>query len=70
MYEHASPPLPQLVPESVVRERFGVSRSTLWRWRKTGTGPKCYQLGPRLMYDPADLTAWLESQRADAPRAA
>jgi predicted DNA-binding transcriptional regulator AlpA len=67
---HTVTPVPQLIPESEVRRRFGVSRSTMWRWRRDGTGPKCYQLGPRLMYDPADLAAWLEGHRADAHRAA
>ena len=69
-HETRPPSVPQLLTETEVRQRFGVSRSTMWRWRKNGTGPKCYQLGPRLMYDPADLTAWLEGQRPGTSRAA
>lgn len=61
-----APNVPALIPEKLVRERFGIGRSTMWRWRKNGTGPKCYQLGPRLMYDPADIAAWLEAQRPHA----
>jgi predicted DNA-binding transcriptional regulator AlpA len=63
-----TPDVPQLIPEAEVRRRFGVSRSTMFRWRRDGVGPKCYQLGPRLMYDPADLTAWL-ADRATSPTA-
>jgi predicted DNA-binding transcriptional regulator AlpA len=59
MPDTATPAVPQLIPESEVRARFGVSRSTMFRWRRDGVGPRCYHLGPRLMYDPADLTAWL-----------
>ena len=61
---------PHLIPEKEVRRRFGISRSTMWRWRSSGTGPKCYQLGPRFMYAEADLVAWLEAHRPSASRVA
>ena len=65
-----SPAIPQLIPETEVRARFGLSRTTMWRMRADGTGPKHYKIGPRTMYDPADLRAWLEGQRPAAPAAA
>lgn len=36
----------------------GCSRSTIWRWMRTGSFPKSYQLGP-------NVSAWLECEVLD-----
>ena len=37
--------------------------STLRRWRMLGRGPAYVKLSGRVLYDPADLQAWLDSHR-------
>jgi predicted DNA-binding transcriptional regulator AlpA len=41
----------------------GVSASTLNKLRLTGGGPEYIKLGKSVVYDPADLDAWLSSKR-------
>ncbi|WP_260682905.1 helix-turn-helix transcriptional regulator [Rhizobium laguerreae] len=41
----------------------GVSASTLNKLRLTGGGPDYIKLGKSVVYDPADLDAWLSSKR-------
>jgi predicted DNA-binding transcriptional regulator AlpA len=62
--ESGTPSVPVLLTETQVRQRFNLSRSTMWRWRRDGIGPKCYHLGPRVMYAERDLVEWLELRRA------
>lgn len=33
-------------------------------WRHRGTGPKSFKVGKRVLYDPADVAAWIESRKA------
>jgi predicted DNA-binding transcriptional regulator AlpA len=33
-----------------------------WRWK--GTGPKAIKVGRLVLYDRADVLAWIESERA------
>ncbi|MHC2457683.1 putative DNA-binding transcriptional regulator AlpA [Rhizobium leguminosarum] len=40
-----------------------VSASTLNKLRLTGGGPEYIKLGKSVVYDPADLDAWLSSKR-------
>jgi Helix-turn-helix domain len=42
---------------------LGIAPSTLALWRRTGKGPTVYKIGHRVMYDPTDITAWIEAQR-------
>ena len=37
------------------------------KWRARGEGPRAYLIGKHLRFDPSDVHAWLEEQRADAP---
>jgi prophage regulatory protein len=47
-----------------VAARFGVSRSTIWRWQREGDFPKAVRLGPGLTrWRLSDLEVW-ESTRA------
>ncbi|MDL2401569.1 helix-turn-helix transcriptional regulator [Rhizobium mayense] len=41
----------------------GLSASTLTKLRLTGGGPAYIKLGKSVVYDPADLDAWLSSKR-------
>lgn len=43
--------------------RLGIRRKTLANWRSSGGGPVYYKLGARVVYDEADLDAWVESRR-------
>ena len=41
------------------------------RWlRHTGEGPVSFKLGRRVVYDEADVIAWIDRQRAEQGRAA
>ena len=44
-------------------QRVGLSVSTLNKLRVFGGGPIFLKLGRRVVYDPADLDAWLASKR-------
>lgn len=44
-------------------ERLGLGAGTLNNWRVTGEGPPFLKLGGRVLYDPADLAAWLDERR-------
>jgi predicted DNA-binding transcriptional regulator AlpA len=46
-----------------VHERTGVSVETLKYWRAQGRGPRWYKLGRRVVYNLADVDAWLDEQR-------
>lgn len=48
-----------------------LSRSviTLERWRRLRKGPPFYRVMGRVVYDQADVDAWLESQKQETGRA-
>ncbi|MDO8308147.1 MAG: helix-turn-helix domain-containing protein [Actinomycetota bacterium] len=35
------------------------SAATLRYWRQVGRGPRCFKLGKRVLYETADVEAWL-----------
>ncbi len=37
---------------------------TLYRWRKTKSGPPAARIGRHLRYDPADVQAWFRKKVA------
>ncbi len=42
-----------------VAERLGVSRDTIWRWKRNGTFPKAVKLGGRTTrWRLSDIEAW------------
>lgn len=51
-----------------VSTRTGVPVDTLRYWRHIGTGPRSYKLGRRVVYDIADVEAWMAHQRAAGER--
>lgn len=40
------------------------SAETVRYWRHVGQGPASFKVGRRVLYDERDVTAWLESLRA------
>lgn len=48
----------------------GLSASTLTKLRLAGDGPVYIKLGKAVVYDPADLSAWLCSKRRRSTTAA
>ncbi|MFH5824738.1 helix-turn-helix transcriptional regulator [Georgenia sp. AZ-5] len=40
--------------------------ATVHTWRKRGTAPKAYRIGRHLMFDEADVKAWLEARATAA----
>jgi predicted DNA-binding transcriptional regulator AlpA len=56
-----------LLTTAQVSQQTGVPQETLRYWRHRGVGPKSFKLGPRkVVYDEAELEAWIEAQRAAA----
>jgi DNA-binding transcriptional MerR regulator len=43
--------------------RIGIRPKTLDNWRSLGVGPAFYRLGSRVVYDLADVDAWLAERR-------
>lgn len=50
-----------LLTEEEMAERLGYTRAWLRSQRLAGNGPAFMKLGNRIMYDPADVRAWLET---------
>lgn len=46
----------------------GVPSNTLRYWRHLDTGPTSYRIGTRVVYDVADLDAWLAAEKAKTAR--
>lgn len=42
------------------------SRDTVYHWRKNGLAPRAYKVGRHLLFEEADVRAWLEERAADA----
>jgi predicted DNA-binding transcriptional regulator AlpA len=40
--------------------------NTVRYWRHIGQGPRSYKIGRRVMYDRADVEAWLAEQKSAA----
>lgn len=52
-----------LLDTTQAAESLKLSPRTLDGFRYTGRGPRYAKLGRRVMYDPADLAAWVESRK-------
>ena len=44
----------------------GVAPKTLENWRTLGLGPSFIKAGRRVLYDPADIAAWRETNRRES----
>lgn len=49
--------------EIEVAHVLGVTRETLWRWRRRKMPPAYYRLHGRIWYRPDDVTAFIEAGR-------
>jgi hypothetical protein len=47
---------------------FRVAKQTLAKFAVTGEGPAYRSFGRRVVYDPADLNAWIEARLTKARR--
>lgn len=45
-------------------EHLGVNTETLYRWRKTGIGPRFVKVGGRYRYPLASVREWVEQSAA------
>ena len=48
-----------------VAELVRTSPETVRYWRHVGTGPKSFKVGRRVLYEAADVTAWLADRKAN-----
>lgn len=49
--------------------KLHTSPRTVHGWRRAGTAPKAYKVGKHLMFDEADIRAWLEARQTTGTRA-
>jgi hypothetical protein len=53
----------ELVSTPPAAKRLGVSTSYLNKLRLSGGGPVFVKIGSKVLYDPADLDAWVEARK-------
>ena len=56
----------QLCTTQQAAQRLCLSPSTLNKWRLTGGGPRFIKLNSKVLYDPADLDAWVDARKYDS----
>lgn len=54
-----------LLKNDKAAEVLGLAPATLNQWRLQSKGPKYYKFGRRILYDLADIEAWIESRVID-----
>jgi predicted DNA-binding transcriptional regulator AlpA len=51
-----------LIRSNELAKSLGVSKTTLWRWRRAGFFPEPIQIGPRLIaWKSSEIQFWLEN---------
>jgi predicted DNA-binding transcriptional regulator AlpA len=55
-----------LTPDDLVEMFELPSVETVYQWRRKRTGPRGFRVGRHLRFDPADVRAWVDSQREEA----
>ncbi|KAE8763425.1 helix-turn-helix transcriptional regulator [Georgenia thermotolerans] len=66
MSEKKEPPLDR-TPMWTLDElcaKLHTTPATVHTWRKRGTAPKAYRIGRHLLFEEADVRAWLETRAA------
>jgi predicted DNA-binding transcriptional regulator AlpA len=53
----------QLISTMAAAKLLGLSPSTLSKWRMKGTGPEYIKVGTRVLYERADIAAWLDANK-------
>lgn len=51
-----------LLCEQEVAAIMRLSITTLWRWRRDGTGPKFQRIGRLIRYRQEDVQSWIDSR--------
>jgi hypothetical protein len=46
-----------------VAKLFRTTESTVRYWRHVNRGPTSFKIGRRVLYDPADIEAYMEAER-------
>jgi prophage regulatory protein len=65
----AVPRLPRLLRFSAVRERTGLSRSTIWRLERRGEFPKHHRISPNVVaWVEQDVLEWIEGRTKEPVR--
>ena len=55
----------QIITIAELCKMLGKSRSTIWRWQKSGNLPALLQLGPNSVgYSWPEIEQWIESKRS------
>ena len=57
----------QFITTNELAELCRTSPETVRYWRHIGEGPKGIRIGRRVLYDLADVEAWLQKAGADTP---
>lgn len=55
----------QYVNDIELAGHLGIARITLRTWRTKGQGPPFYKLGRKVVYEMAEVAAWMKSQRVE-----
>ncbi len=53
----------RLLDVNALAEWLGVSKSTLAKWRLTGTGPPFLKCGKKILHRQRDVSRWLDHRR-------
>lgn len=56
----------QMLNVEKVAELLDLSPKTLAHWRCNGTGPRHARIGGRILYDPADISSWVEARKVQS----
>jgi prophage regulatory protein len=63
MTQHSNPPVHAILRLQAVKQRTGLSRSSIYLHMKDGTFPRQVALGPRSVgWLEADINAWIEAK--------
>ncbi len=63
MTQHANPPVHSILRLQSVKQRTGLSRSSIYMRMKEGSFPRQITLGPRSVgWLEADINAWIETK--------